>query len=162
MATTEDHALREHLVELLRGASAHADFETSLKDFPVEKATAKPANSPHSVWQLLEHIRLALHDLLDFCTDPKYVAPKWPEDYWPQSEQAPTAEEWRTTIKAVKADLKAFEELVLDQDSNLYAEIPWGEGQTLIREALLAADHTSYHLGQIVLLRKQLGAWNPV
>jgi uncharacterized damage-inducible protein DinB len=156
---TEDVELRKHLVELLRGGGAHADPDTSLKDFPLDKATTKPAGSPHSVWQLLEHLRIALHDLLDYSTNSHYVELKWPEDYWPSSEQPPSAEEWNKSIQAFKADLKEFEDLVNDEASNLYAEIPWGKGQTLLRETLLAADHNSYHLGQIVLLRKQLGEW---
>jgi hypothetical protein len=152
---TEDRALRDHLLELLRGGSAHVDLATVLDDFPLELAGRKPENAPYTPWQLLEHIRIAMNDLLVFSTDPKYVAPKWPDDYWPAKE-SPEPGEWASSVKALKADLSAFEGIVRDSKSILYAKIPWGDGQTLLREVLLASDHTSYHLGQIVLLRKQL------
>lgn len=153
---TEDRALRDHLLELLRGGSAHIEPAAALDDFPADKRGVTPPGSPYNAWQLLEHMRLALRDLLDICTDSSYAAPKWPDDYWPKSAQ-PSSKEWDASVKAFKADLKAFEDLVSDGASNLYAKIPWGEGQTLLREVLLAADHNSYHLGQLVLLRKQLG-----
>jgi len=156
---TEDRLLRDHLLELLRGGSAHADFDTVLTDFPLELAGKKPATTPHSAWQLLEHLRLALHDILDFSINPKYVELTFPDDYWPQTEAPPSAAAWRQCIAAVKADMQEFEKLVNDSNSNLYAKIPWGSGQTLLREVLLVADHNSYHLGQIVFLQKQLGAW---
>jgi hypothetical protein len=156
---TEDRALREHLLELLRGGSAHADLATVLDDFPHELTGNKPKNVPYSSWQLLEHIRFTVSDLLLFSTDPKYVAPNWPDDYWPAKEAAPKPGEWESSVKALKADLAAFEGMVQDSKSNLYAKIPWGEGQTLLREVLLASDHTSYHLGEMVLMRRELGAW---
>jgi hypothetical protein len=155
---TEDRALREHLLELLRGGSAHVDLATVLGDFPLELAGRKPKNVPYSPWQLLEHMRVAVSDLLVFSTDPKYVAPKWPDDYWPAKE-APGPGEWESSVKALKADLASFETIVQDSKSNLYAKIPWGNGQTLLREVLLASDHTSYHLGEMVLIRREFGAW---
>lgn len=156
---TEDRALRDTLIELLRGAGAHADAKTTLADFPADKRALKPNGSPHNAWQLLEHTRIALDDLLDFCFNPQYAAPKWPDAYWPKHETPDSAAQWDKSVAALLAGLKAFEHMIGDGKSNLYAKIPWGEGQTLLREALLAADHTSYHLGQIVLLRKQLDAW---
>jgi hypothetical protein len=156
---SEDRALRDHLLELLRGGSAHADLSTVLDDFPPELTGAKPKNVPYSPWQLLEHIRFTVTDLLLFSTDPKYVAPQWPDDYWPAKEAAPQRREWESSVSALKADLAAFEGIVQDSKSNLYAKIPWGEGQTLLREVLLASDHTSYHLGELVLMRRELGAW---
>src|SRR5450631_3743777 len=155
---TEDRELRDHLIELLRGASAHADAKTVLSDFPADKRDLKPNGAPYNAWQLLEHTRMALDDLLDFCVNPQYVAAKWPEEYWPKNETPRNAEEWDKSVAAVLAAIKEFERMVGDDKSNLYAKIPWGEGQTLLREAMLAADHNSYHLGQIVLLRKQLDA----
>lgn len=155
----EDAILREQLIELVRGGSAHADARTVLDNFPEEKRSLKPDGSPHNAWQLLEHIRVALDDLLEFCTNPHYVAPKWPEAYWPKEEAPASAEEWDKSVAAVLAGLASFEHLIKDEESNLHARIPWGDGQTLLHEVLLAADHTSYHLGQIVLLRKQLSAW---
>jgi hypothetical protein len=157
--SADDKALREHLLELLRGGSAHADAGTILDDFPAKLRGAKPANAPYTPWQLLEHLRFTLNDLLVFSTDPNYVESKWPDDYWPAKEP-PSASEWNASVNAFKADLAAFEKLVQDPESNLYAKIPWGSGQTLLREVLLAADHNSYHLGQIVVLRKELGGWD--
>ncbi|MBV8631665.1 MAG: DinB family protein [Silvibacterium sp.] len=157
---TEDRALRDHLLELLRGGSAHADLATVVDDFPHQLAGTQARNVPYSPWQLLEHIRFTVSDLLLFSTDPKYVAPSWPDDYWPAKEEAPQPGEWDVSVQALKADLASFETIVADPKSNLYAKIPWGEGQTLLREVLLASDHTSYHLGELVLMRRELGAWN--
>jgi hypothetical protein len=159
MAKTEDRELREQLVKFLRGGEAHAEFKTVLDDFPVKARGVVPKGAEHSAWQEMEHIRIALHDLLDFSTNPNYVAMKWPDDYWPK-EAAPESDDgWDASVRAVKKDVADFEKLVGDPESNLYASIPWGEGQTLLREVLLAGQHTSYHLGQIVLLRRILGAW---
>lgn len=159
MANTEDRVLRDQLIEFLRGGSAHADLKSVVEDFPVAARGAKPKGAAHSAWQLLEHIRITLHDLLDFSTNPNYVALQWPKDYWPSEEAPPNNDVWNATLKAVKKDLADFEKLVGDPESNLYATIPWGEGQTLLREVLLAGQHTSYHLGQLVSLRRELGAW---
>lgn len=156
---TEDHALRDQLLEFLRGGSAHADAGTALDDFPPALQGKKPEGAPHSGWQLLEHVRFSVHDLLDFCTDSEYLAPKWPDDYWPKEDTPASPEAWNESVKALKEDLAEFEKLIQNPESNLYAQIPWGDGQTLLREVLLAGDHTSYHLGQIVMLRKQLAAW---
>ena len=158
----QDQAVREQLVTLLRGGGAHVSVASALENFPAKLYGAKPADSVHSAWELLEHMRIALRDLLDFSTKPEYVEPKWPEDYWPESSAPSSKEEWHASVEALKQDLKAFEELVRDPESNLHAEIPWAtEHQTLLREVLLAADHTSYHTGEFVLLRRMLGAWPP-
>ena len=159
MAHPDDRALRAKLVEFLRGESAHASLKSVVDDFPEELRGKKPKGSPHSAWQLLEHIRIALHDLLDFSTNPNYVAMKWPDDYWPKEAAPKNDAAWDASVRAVKKDIADFEKLVGDPESNLYATIPWGEGQTLLREVLIAGQHTSYHLGQIVLLRRLLGAW---
>ena len=157
--STEDKALRKHLLEFLRGGNAHVDVATVVDDLAEELYGRKPKGAPYTPWQLLEHIRFTVSDLLLFSTDPKYSAPKWPDDYWPAEDAPPSKDDWKKSIKALKSDFAAFEKLVLDPDSNLYAEIPWGEGQTLLREVMLACTHTSYHLGELVLLRRQLGAW---
>jgi uncharacterized damage-inducible protein DinB len=157
--TVEDTLLRNQLVELLRGGSAHADLDTCLDKMPPKFYGSKPEGASHSVWQLVEHLRFTLRDLLVFSTDSHYVAPKWPDDYWPAEEAPESQDEWKKTVKALKADISEFEKMVQNPSTNLYSRIPWGEGQTLLREVLLAADHNSYHLGQIVMLRKQLGAW---
>jgi hypothetical protein len=157
-----EHAiLREQLVQVLRGGAAHVEFLAALKDFPAEHYGTKPENSPHSAWDLLEHLRITLHDLLDFSTNDKYVALKWPEGYWPKSVKPHSPQEWQASVRAVKEHLEAFEKLVQDSHSNLFETIPWGtsKDQTLLREVLLAATHTSYHIGEFVFLRRLLGAW---
>lgn len=159
MANAEDRALRKTLVEFLRGASAHAELKTVVDDFPAELRGKKLKGMPHSPWQLLEHMRIALHDLLDFSTNSHYEAMKWPDDYWPKEAAPPDDDAWDQSVRAVKKDVADFEKLVGDPESNLYAEIPWGDGQTLLREVLLAGQHNSYHLGQLVVLRRELGAW---
>jgi uncharacterized damage-inducible protein DinB len=159
MANAEDHALREQLVKFLRGGEAHADLKAVLDDFPAEARGAAPKGAEHSAWQELEHIRIAVHDLLDFSTNSHYVAMSWPDDYWPKEAAPESDAAWETSVRALKKDIADFEKLVGDPESNLYATIPWGDGQTLLREVLLAGQHTSYHLGQIVLLRRILGAW---
>lgn len=156
---TDDRVLRDQLVESMTGGIAHADLATVVDDFPEKLYGKKPEGSPHTPWQLLEHIRITLNDLLVFSTDPNYVAPTWPDDYWPSSEAPASKEDWKKSVKALKADMAEFEKLVQNPESNLYAKIPWGDGQTLLREALLAIAHNSYHLGQLVTIRKQLGAW---
>jgi hypothetical protein len=156
---SDDKALRDHLLEMLRGGSAHVDLATVLDDFPAKLTGSKPDQVPYSAWQLLEHMRFTVSDLLLFSTDPKYVAPNWPDDYWPAKKAAPQPDEWETSVNALQADLTAFEAMVRDPKTNLYAKIPWGEGQTLLREVLLVCQHTSYHLGEMVLLRRELDAW---
>ena len=154
----EGRAFRDQLLEFLRGGSAHIAIGAALEGFPKELRAVKPAGAPHNAWQLLEHTRLALHDILEFCTNSHYVELTFPEDYWPKDEKPPTATSWDESVTGLNSDLKAFEDLINDRNGNLYAEIPWGDGQTIFREVLLAGDHTSYHLGQIVFLRKQLEA----
>ena len=159
MANAEDRALREQLVAFLRGGQAHAELKTVLDDFPVKLRGVVPRGAEQSAWQELEHIRIALDDLLDFSTNSHYVAMKWPDDYWPKEAAPADSEACDASVRALKKGLADFEKLVGDPESNLYATIPWGDGQTLLREVLVAVQHTSYHLGQIVLLRRILGAW---
>ena len=155
----DDKLLREQLVQALRGGQAHANIVDAIKDFPSEHYGTRPDGFPHSAWQLLEHIRIALNDLLVFSTNSKYVTPKWPEGYWPKQQAPEKPSDWDTSFNAISADLEAFEALIRDNKSNLYARIPWGDGQTLLREILLAIDHNSYHIGQLVVLRRLLGNW---
>jgi hypothetical protein len=152
----DNKELREQLVELIKGGSAHLDLKSALNDFPAGKRGAKPNGAPYNAWQLLWHMNFTLHDLLVFCTSSKYLAPNWPADYWPKEELPPSEEAWDNTVRALNADLAEFEKMTMDPAQNLYATIPWGDGQRFLREVLLAADHNSYHLGQIVLLKKQL------
>jgi hypothetical protein len=155
--SSADPMLRNHLVYLLKDGGAHVDFDAALGDWPVQLAGAKVANFPHTAWMLLEHMRLAQRDILEFSRNSKHVSPKWPEGYWPTSEAPPNEKTWKASMAAFKKDLGAMERLVANRGVDLYARIPWGEEQTLLREALLVADHNAYHLGQIVMLRKCIG-----
>jgi hypothetical protein len=156
---TEDKALRSHVLELLRGGHAHADLDSALADFPPKLRGKRPKGAEHTAWQLLEHIRIAQWDILQFSRNAKHVSPKWPQGYWPQTEAPPSAAAWNASIRQVRGDQKAMEKLVTSKKSDLFAKIPHGTGQTLLREALLLADHNAYHIGQLVLLRRLLGAW---
>jgi len=151
--------LRKHLLDLFEGGEAHLDFDSALDRFPPERAGERPAGSPHSVWQLLEHIRIAQWDILEFSRNPKHVSPEWPAGYWPPTEGPPDTAAWKASIRAFHADRKAMKDLIADPANDLFARIAHGDGQTLLREALLIADHNSYHLGQLVTVRRLLGAW---
>jgi hypothetical protein len=155
-----DQILREQLVVLLQGGAAHVETLAALKDFPPNLYGAKPEGAPHSAWELLEHLRITLRDIFDYATNPDYVEKKWPEDYWPTAKTPPSKEAWDDSLRAFQEDLADFEKLVKSSGSNLYAKIPWGaKDHTLLREVLLAADHNSYHIGELVFLRRLLGAW---
>ena len=152
-----DQPLRDHLLYLLKGGGAHADFDAAMGDWPVQLAGVKVANFPHTAWMLLEHMRLAQWDILEFSRNSKHVSPRWPEGYWPASEAPSDEKAWTASMAAFRKDLRTIELLVSDRKVDLYARIPWGDGQTILREALLVADHNSYHLGQLVMLRKSVG-----
>ena len=154
-----DKSLRQHLVELLDGGHAYARFDKIIADFPPKFRGETPKDLPHSAWMLLEHLRLAQWDILDFSRNPKYVAPKWPDDYWPKNPSPPNAAAWNTSVKSFQDDLDAMKKLVNDPMTDLFAKIPWGDGQTVLREALLMADHNAHHLGQLIDVRRLLGAW---
>jgi len=156
----EDKVLRQHVVKLLKGGDAHADFATAIADFPGELRGKTPKWAEHSPWQLLEHLRLALEDLVDFSTNANYKAMEWPKEYWPEEDAPPDPKAWDRSVHAYCQALDAMCKLVEDPKIDLFAKIPHGDGQTILREALVAADHNSYHLGQLVLLRRLLGAWN--
>ncbi len=155
----ESEALRQHVLDLLRGRNAHADFDTVVADFPSRLRGAKPPGAPYTAWQLLEHMRIAQSDILEFSRDAKHKSPQWPEGYWPKTEAPPSAAAWNNSLRSFRADWKAMAKLVADKKTDLFAKIPHGTGQTILREALLVADHNAYHLGQMVLLRRLLGAW---
>jgi hypothetical protein len=155
----ESDALRQHVLDLLRGRNAHVDFDATVADFPSKLRGAKHPGAPHTAWQLLEHLRIAQRDILEFSRNPKHVSPAWPAGYWPKTDAPPSAAAWNNSLRSFRADLKAMARLVADKKTNLYARIPHGTGQTVLREALLLADHNAYHLGQILLLRRLLGAW---
>jgi len=156
-STSTDEALREHVLKLLSGKEAHVEFDAAIGDWPVQLAGAKVANFPHTAWMLLEHMRIGQWDILEFSRNPKHVSPKWPEGFWPTSEAPASEKAWTNSIAEFKKDMRAMEQLVANRKSDLFAKFPWGTGQTLLREALLVADHNSYHLGQLVMLRKCMG-----
>ena len=155
----QSDAIREHVLDLLRGRNAHADFDAAVADLASNLRGVKPKGAPHTAWQILEHMRLAQWDILEFSRDPKHVSPSWPEGYWPKTAAPPTPAAWNNSIRKFRADWKAMAKLVSDKSTNLFAKISHGTGQTLLREALLVADHNAYHIGQLVLLRRLLGAW---
>jgi hypothetical protein len=159
MTGDQTAALREHLLYLLRGGGAHLDFEKAIADLPAKLRGAKPAGQPHTPWRLLEHLRLAQWDILRFSIDPHHISPAFPEGYWPQGDAPADASVWQRSVDAFRADLRAMQALVADPATDLFTPLPHGEGQTILREALLVADHNAYHLGQLVLLRRLLGAW---
>ena len=160
MPNDEHKALREHLLSLLRGGNAHLDFDAAFSGLPAKLRGVKPAGLPHSAWSLLEHMRIAQWDILDFCRNPNYQELDFPSGYWPRQDSPPSAAAWDKSVKAFRADNRAMEKLVANKSTDLFAPIPHGNGQTILREALLVADHNAYHLGQVVLLRRLLGAWN--
>jgi hypothetical protein len=148
--------VRKHLVDLLRMEGAHLTFDEAVKGFPIELRGAKPKGAPHTPWQLLEHLRIAQWDILDFSRNAAYQEMKWPDDYWPKTEAPPDDAAWDRSVEQFRRDLKAMEKLVSDASVDLTARIPHGTGQTVLREALLVADHNAYHLGQLVFVRKML------
>jgi len=154
-----DSALREQLTQLLRGGQAHATFDDVVREFPLDRIGVRPAGAPHSAWELLEHLRIAQNDILEFSLSAEHVSPKFPDGYWPKSPAPEKEGQWNSSIRDFHDDLARFEALVLDPAQDLHRKFPWGDGQTLFREALLIADHNSYHMGQLVLVRRLLDAW---
>src|SRR5687767_9533264 len=144
--------LCNHLLELLESRSAHIDLETLIKGFPVEKINERIENFPHTAWELLEHIRIAQWDILEFSRDANHVSPEFPDGYWNKREAS--EEDWRKSVEQVSEDLQAMRDLVADENKDLFAKFPHGTGQTLLREAMLVADHNAYHLGQMAMLKK--------
>ncbi len=157
-AMDRDQSLREHLLYLIRDGGAHVDFESVVADFPVEKVNQKIGHLPYTAWQVLEHMRIAQWDILEFSRNADYVSPKWPEGYWPAGKVAPDAAAWSESVERFRADLKEMEDLVADPKTDLFAAIPHGDGQTILREALLVADHNAYHLGVLVTMKRILEA----
>ena len=158
-ANGADRAVREQLAALLKGGGAHVHFEDALEGFPKEKRGVFAKGLPHTGWQLLEHVRIAQWDILEFSRSPKHVSPPFPGGYWPKTPVPPSDAAWDKTVTAFLHDLREMIKLVQDARTDLHAKIPWGDGQTVLREALLVADHNAYHLGELVYLRRALGAW---
>lgn len=150
--------ITNEVTKLLQGGSAHAGFEKAIVDLPAELRGIKPQGLPYSIWQLVEHIRIAQWDMLEFSKDGNHQSPKWPDDYWPKQAEPANDEAWNSSIKQIENNLKEFIELIQSED--LYERIPHGNGQTLLREALQIADHITYHIAEIIIIRRLLGAWN--
>jgi uncharacterized damage-inducible protein DinB len=155
----DEKALRDCLRRFLSWHEAHADWKAALKDFPAEHRGTRPPGAPYSAWELLEHMRIATHDILEFSRDAKHVSPDWPAGYWPKKPAPPNAAAWDKSVKSLQQDLEAMGKFVADPKTDLFEKIPHGSGQTVLREALLIADHNAYHLGQLVLVRRLLGCW---
>jgi hypothetical protein len=156
MSGKQTGILREQLLSALKGDQSHLDFASALKDFPVQIQWAKLPGAPHTAWQLLEHLRIAQHDILEFSKNPKYKSPQWPEGYWPTEEAPQNAQAWDASVEAFRKDARKFAQLVRDDTQDLFQPFAHGDGQTLLREALVLAAHNSYHLGQLVFLKKTL------
>ena len=157
--SSSDAPLRAQLARILSWQDAHVGFEKSVEGLASKLRGVRVDGFPHSAWELLEHLRITQHDILDFCVNAKYEEMAWPDDYWPPTPAPPSDKAWEESIATFREDRAALEALAADQSIDLFAKIPHGSGQTYIRELLLVADHTAYHLGQLVMLRQQLGAW---
>jgi hypothetical protein len=155
----EEKLLREHLVNLLSGRGAHVDWKASFSGVPPKLRGVRPTGLPYSVWELLEHMRIAQWDILEFSRDAKHVSPDWPAGYWPATQTPPNAKAWDKSLKSFTQDLGEMKKLVASPKTDLFAQIPHGTGQTILREALLVADHNAYHLGQVLTVRRILGNW---
>ena len=154
--SSTDKSLRNELISLLSGGNAHLSFEDLIKDFPVEKCGQSFEGLPYTAWQVLEHMRIAQWDILEFSRDASHVSPKWPKGYWPDADEVGSADRWNESVNKFRNDLKEMQELVSDPANDLFAKIPHGTGQTLLREALLLADHNSNHLGALILMSRIL------
>lgn len=152
-------SVRDHLRRLLDWEDARVGFDKAVADVPAHMRGTAPPGLPHSLWQLVEHIRIAQWDILDFCRDPDYKEMTWPDDYWPRSPEPPSPMAWDESIARVRANRATLQQMAADTSLDLTAPIPHGSGQTVLRELLLVADHTAYHVGQIVLVRQLLGIW---
>lgn len=151
--------LREHVLYLLKGGGAHLSFDGAIDGLPTELRGATVAGSSHTPWRLLEHMRICLWDILEFSTNALHVSPQFPDGYWPDSDAPPEEDSWDKSVEGFRSDLQSMIQLVDDPNTDLFSPIPHGDGQTILREALLVADHNAYHLGQLVFLRQCLGAW---
>lgn len=154
-----DRVLREQLLALLRGGNAHLTFEQAVAGFPLDHLNTRPPQVSYTPWQLLDHVRIAQWDILEFVRNPAHVSPPWPEEYWPPLEEEADARRWAETLRAFRADLKALQDMVADPATDLLAPLPHALGYTLLREILLVADHNAYHLGEFAILRQVMGTW---
>ena len=152
-------SLPEHLIELLKGGHAHITFDDAVNEWPAKLQGVRPEGAAHSPWEVLEHMRIAQWDILEFTRNPKHVSPEFPAGYWPKTQAPPDAKAWNNTIKSFRADRDAMIKIVQNKKTDFFAPLTHGDGQTVLREVLLVADHNAYHLGELLLLRRLLGAW---
>jgi hypothetical protein len=159
MTTELNGPLRDHLLYLLRGGGAHLAFDKAVAGVPPGLRGVKAPGLPHTPWRLLEHLRIAQWDIVEFCVNPAHESPEWPAGYWPTGDAPPDDGAWDRAVAAYRADAGRMEALVADLRTDLFGPLPHGDGQTILREALLVADHAAYHLGQLVVVRRLLGCW---
>ena len=158
---TTPRVIREHLARVLSWEDAHTSFDSAVADLPESLRGVQPAGLPYSVWQLVEHLRITQHDILDFCINPKYTELSWPHDYWPRSAGPDSPSAWSDSIRGFQRDREALQKLSTNTALDLESKIPHGSGQTYLRELLLAADHAAYHIGELVVVRRLLSSWPP-
>ena len=151
--------VREHLVKLLDWSDAHVSFDDAVAGLPAAARGEVPEGLPYSPWQLVEHIRLAQADILEFCLSPTYEEKRWPADFWPESPKPPSARAWNASLAQIRKDRRALQRVAANSRCTLTARVPAGDGQTVLRELLLAADHTAYHVGELIVVRRLLGNW---
>jgi uncharacterized damage-inducible protein DinB len=156
---TSEKTVRELLLEQLEGRNAHVDFDQAVQGLTYKQTGIKVEGLPHTIWELIEHIRIAQADILEFCKNPNYEDIDWPADYWPESFGPDSKEELEASIQAIRNGLDEMRDIVRDQDNDLQTPLEHGDGQTLFREAMLIVDHNAYHIGQIVQIRRLLGSW---
>jgi hypothetical protein len=152
-------SLRQHLIKMLDAGEAHAGFDDAVKNMPVDLQGLRPKGAEHSPWEVLEHLRIAQWDIFEFATNPQHKSPDFPDGYWPKTPKPPNEGAWNKSVEAFRADLEKFKKFLAKDSTDLFAKTPQGDGQTVLRQALVAADHNGYHLGQLILLRRLLGAW---
>jgi hypothetical protein len=157
--TTTDTLLREQLLQLLNGGNAHMTLDEAVADYPVASMNTPFPNGEYTSWHLLEHIRLSQWDILDFMQNPEYEEREWPKDYWPPQTAVANEAFWNETLASFQRDMEALQVIVMDPQTDLHARIPWGTGQTVLRELLLVADHNAYHIGEFAIMRQVMGAW---
>jgi hypothetical protein len=157
--TAPDTLLREQLLHLLNGGNAHMTLEEAVADYPVESMNTRFPNGDYSPWSLLEHIRLSQWDILDFMRNPEYQEREWPREYWPSPSTQASEADWKETLASFQRDMQAIQDIAMDPQIDLHARIPWGTGQTILRELLLVADHNAYHIGEFAIMRQAMGTW---
>lgn len=156
---TSDQVVRQQLLALLNGGNAHMTFEQAVADFPDEHFNTRPLNIPYTPWHILEHLRIAQWDILDFIRNPDYITPEWPKEYWPDSEATAHQEQWDKTINSFLENLQSLRDIVSDPETDLYGPIPHAPDYNIFREMLVVSDHNAYHIGEFAILRQVMSTW---